>query len=44
MEDRLTEAQERIAQAVADIASGADWQRMLTVAARFHQYSTGALT
>jgi len=29
---------------VAEIASGEDWRKMLAVAARFHRYSTGALT
>src|SRR2546423_7800577 len=37
--DRLTQAPDRIAAAVSDVASSEQWQSMLTVAARFHRYS-----
>lgn len=39
MTDQLTTAHDRIATAVAQLVTGADWQSMLEVAARFHTYS-----
>jgi antirestriction protein ArdC len=37
--EALTQAHERLTQAVASIVSGDDWQRMLRTAAKFHRYS-----
>ena len=37
--DRLKQAHERLTQAVESIVSGADWQRMLKIASKFHNYS-----
>lgn len=37
--DKLTEAHERLAQAVEEMAAGEDWRAFLTMAARFHTYS-----
>ena len=37
--DKLTEAHERLAQAVADLVSGDDWQSFLALAAKLHGYS-----
>lgn len=37
--DKLRAAHDKLQQAVAEIASGDDWKRMLQVAARFHRYS-----
>ena len=37
--DRLQEAHDRLTAAVESIVSGEDWQRMLTVASKFHRYS-----
>lgn len=42
--DRLQEAHDRLTQAVESIVSGDDWQRMLKVAAKFHNYSSGGIT
>ena len=39
MTDQLTAAHDRITTAVEQLATGADWQTMLDVAARFHTYS-----
>ena len=38
-DDRLTQAHQRIEQAVHGIVTGDEWRRMLDVAARFHAYS-----
>ncbi len=37
--DKLKEAHDRLTQAVESIVSGDDWQRMLKVASKFHNYS-----
>src|SRR5687767_10806987 len=37
--DKLHAAHEKLQQAVAEITSGDDWQRMLQVASKFHSYS-----
>jgi antirestriction protein ArdC len=37
--EALTQAHERLTQAVESIVSGEDWQRMLRTAAKFHRYS-----
>jgi len=37
--DKLKAAHDKLQQAVAEIASGDGWQRMLKVASRFHRYS-----
>ena len=37
--DRLRAAHEKLQQAVAEIASGDDWKRMLQVVSKFHRYS-----
>ncbi len=37
--DKLRAAHEKLQQAVAKIASGDDWKRMLKVASKFHNYS-----
>ena len=37
--DKLTEAHRRLAQAVADLVSGDDWQAFLALAAKLHGYS-----
>jgi hypothetical protein len=37
--EELTQAHERLTQAVESIVSGDDWQRMLRTAAKFHRYS-----
>ena len=37
--DKLRAAHEKLQQAVAEIASGDDWKRMLKVASKFHRYS-----
>ena len=37
--DKLQQAHERLTQAVESIVSGDDWQRMLKVASKFHNYS-----
>src|SRR5438105_4454091 len=37
--DRLTEAHDRLTQAVEAIVTGDDWRRFLDVARRFHSYS-----
>ena len=37
--DKLTEAHQRLAQAVADLVSGDDWQAFLALAAKLHGYS-----
>jgi antirestriction protein ArdC len=37
--EALTQAHERLTQAVESIVSGDDWQRMLKTAAKFHRYS-----
>lgn len=39
MTDQLTNAHDRIAEAVERLVTGADWKAMLDVAARFHSYS-----
>lgn len=40
-EEKLRALHEQLAQQVADLHSGADWQRWLAAAARFHSYSFG---
>lgn len=42
--DRLREAHDKLQAAVAEIVSGDDWKRMLKVASKFHNYSTGGIT
>src|ERR671918_432133 len=37
--DKLRAAYDKLQQAVAEIASGDDWKRMLNVASKFHRYS-----
>jgi antirestriction protein ArdC len=37
--DKLTDAHQRLAQAVADLVSGDDWQAFLALAAKLHGYS-----
>jgi hypothetical protein len=37
--DKLRAAHDKLQEAVADIVSGDDWQRMLKVASKFHKYS-----
>jgi len=37
--DRLRAAHEKLQEAVAEIASGDDWKRMLQVVSKFHRYS-----
>lgn len=37
--DRLKAAHDRLQEAVAEIASGDDWKRMLQVVSKFHRYS-----
>ena len=39
MNDKLQAAHDKLQDAVAEIVSGDDWQRMLKVAAKFHNYS-----
>lgn len=39
MTDALRQAHERLQGAIAELVSGDDWQRMLSLAARFHRYS-----
>ena len=39
MTDQLTAAHDRITDAVEQLVTGADWQTMLDIAARFHTYS-----
>jgi hypothetical protein len=39
--DKLTEAHERMVEAVESLVSGEDWVQMLDVARRFHNYSPG---
>ncbi len=39
MTDKLRAAHDKLLEAVADIVSGDDWKRMLTVASKFHRYS-----
>jgi len=39
MNDKLRAAHEKLQQAVAEIASGDDWKRMLQVVSKFHRYS-----
>ena len=39
MKDKLKAAHEKLQNAVAEIVSGEDWQRMLKVASKFHNYS-----
>jgi hypothetical protein len=39
MTDKLRAAHEKLQQAVAEIASGDDWKRMLQVVSKFHRYS-----
>ncbi len=41
--DKLKAAHDKLQQAVAEIASGDDWQRMLQVASKFHKYSSGGI-
>lgn len=41
-EENLRALHEQLAQQVADLHSGADWQRWLAAASRFHSYSTGS--
>lgn len=42
--DKLRAAHEQLQQAVAEIASGDDWKRMLQVVSKFHRYSSGGMT
>jgi hypothetical protein len=42
--EALTQAYERLTQAVESIVSGDDWQKMLRTAAKFHRYSGGGIT
>ncbi len=37
--EKLRAAHEQLQQAVAEIASGDDWKRMLQVVSKFHRYS-----
>lgn len=37
--DKLRAAHEKLQEAVAEIASGDDWKRMLQVVSKFHRYS-----
>jgi DNA primase len=37
--DKLRAAHEKLQQAVAEIASGEDWKRMLQIVSKFHRYS-----
>ena len=39
MNDKLSAAHEKLQEAVAEIASGDDWKRMLQVVSKFHRYS-----
>jgi hypothetical protein len=39
MTDKLRAAHDKLQDAVAEIASGDDWKRMLKVASKFHRYS-----
>ena len=39
MNDKLQAAHDKLQDAVAEIVSGDDWQRMLKVACKFHNYS-----
>jgi len=39
MNDKLRAAHDKLQQAVAEIASGDDWRRMLQVVSKFHRYS-----
>ena len=39
MNDKLRAAHDQLQQAVAEIASGDDWKRMLQVVSKFHHYS-----
>ena len=39
MNDKLRAAHDKLQQAVAEIASGDDWKRMLRVVSKFHRYS-----
>jgi hypothetical protein len=39
MNDKLRAAHDKLQQAVAEIASGDDWKRMLKIASKFHRYS-----
>jgi hypothetical protein len=39
MSDKLRAAQEKLQEAVAELASGDDWKRMLKIASKFHRYS-----
>jgi hypothetical protein len=39
MNDKLKAAHDKLQNAVAEIASGDDWKRMLKVASNFHRYS-----
>ena len=41
MVDQLQDTHDHLSRAVEALVSGADWQRMLAVAARFHAYRTG---
>ena len=40
MVDQLQDTHDHLSRAVEALVSGADWQRMLSVASRFHTYST----
>jgi N-terminal domain of anti-restriction factor ArdC len=39
MNDKLQAAHDKLQEAVAEIVSGDEWKRMLSVAAKFHNYS-----
>jgi antirestriction protein ArdC len=39
MTDKLRAAHDKLQHAVAEIASGDDWKRMLKIASKFHRYS-----
>jgi hypothetical protein len=41
--DKLRAAHDKLQDAVAEITSDDDWQRMLKVASKFHRYSSGGI-
>ncbi len=42
--DKFKAAHDKLQEAVAEIASGDDWKRMLEVVSKFHRYSSGGMT
>ena len=42
--DKLRATHDKLQDAVAEIVSGDDWKRMLKVASKFHNYSSGGIT